>query len=291
MKNNVSQTIRQLLQYGEQMLRKAKIPSARFDAELLLAFVIKRDRAALFAHSNEYLQSYNAKRYNYIIKRRFMREPIAYILHKKEFYGYSFYVDSRVLIPRPETEEFVEITCTYLSRMHRPLRILDIGTGSGCLGISVALSVPEAILYATDISRDALAVAQKNIRRYGLGKRVRLIHTPLIPRDSMRYDCIISNPPYLSLAEFRDALSYYPEIKYEPKSALVAKDQGLFELKEIITALPRALTQRGFAFLEICPQHVRELCCFILKQKKWTATFLPQGVQTKRFLHLISKDS
>lgn len=278
------------MQYGEKMLCKGKIPSARLDAELLLAFVIKRDRVALFAHGDEDLHSREVQIYKLLIERRFMREPIAYLCHEKEFYGHSLYVDSRVLIPRPETERLVELACTYLARMRRPQRILDIGTGSGCLAISLALTHPHVTIDGTDSSRDALAIARKNVRRYGLEKCVRLIHTRSIPPNSMRYDCIISNPPYLSFAEYRDALSRYPEIKYEPKGALSAKDQGLHELKQIITALPTMLTRSGSAFLEICPRHVRELRCFVLKQKKCMGTFLPHDVHHKQFLQLMLRD-
>lgn len=273
-----------LLRYGEKLLRTAGIDSYRLDAQILLAYALKMDRVAVFAHSEQIITSHDTGRYCDLIARRLRRIPIAYLISQKEFCGNSFIVDRSVLIPRPLTEELVELAlielkCTKTARLH----ILDIGTGSGCIAISLALALPFATIDASDSSKRALAMARSNIQRFKLQKRIRLFHVRYFPPHNKRYDCIISNPPYLSRDEYCNAIRSYPEIRFEPYGALIAKDHGLYDIKKIVNRLSRTLTSGGFAAMEICPRHWSDLKTFTDSTYGLTTRFTPIKSRLKHF--------
>lgn len=195
------------------------------------------------------LQSFKA-----LLKRRSEREPLAYILGKKEFYSMEFEVSRDVLIPRPETELLVEKAVQHFQdRSSLPLRFLDIGTGSGCIALSLAKQFPQAQITALDISEKALQIAQKNAQRHGLEAQIDFIEMDFLnpaSRESLKepFDLIISNPPYVAEKDFPRLA---PELRFEPKNALTSGEDGLDFYRELIPATPSHLRQAGLALFEI----------------------------------------
>ena len=171
------------------------------------------------------------------------REPVAYIIGRQEFWGRDFAVRPGVLIPRPETELIVEETLAWARDRSAPLRIVDIGTGSGCLAITLALELPRAAVNATDISADALAVARENADR--LEARVAFDHGSMLAGVARPVEVIVSNPPYITRADYE---TLQPEVrKYEPASALLAGEDGLDGMRLVAGTAARALVEAGVA--------------------------------------------
>jgi len=212
---------------------------ATLDAELLARHVLGWDRARLLADSREPPPAGFDAAYAPLVARRAAREPIAYITGHREFWSLDFEVTPDVLIPRPETELIVE-EAVALYRDGKPGLIIDVGTGSGCLAIALAVEFPDAELIATDVSLAALTVARRNAVRHAVDHRIAFVQTDLMPR-SWNIDLIVSNPPYVPLA---DAPSLSPDVRvYEPRIALYAGADGLEVYRRL---LPET---RGYATL------------------------------------------
>jgi len=212
----------ELLDEGRRHLAATGV--ARREAALLLARLLGAGEAQLLARDRERAAPGLASRYRDWIARRAAGEPAAYLLGEREFYGRPFSVDRRVLVPRPETELLVEAGLA-LPLPARP-RLLDIGTGSGCLAVTLALELPEARVTATDRSPGALAVAARNTRRHGVAGRLRLVATDLAAGLPLsRFDLIVTNPPYVDPRE-RDGLPATVR-DFEPPEALFAPGHGL----------------------------------------------------------------
>jgi release factor glutamine methyltransferase len=215
-------TIREALQQGGRELGAAGCEAPHVDAELLLAHVLAVPRTELFADSGRSLSDEEEQRYRALVGRRASREPAAYILGEWGFRTLSLRVDPRVLIPRPETEAVVERAIARVRDLAAPL-VLDVGTGSGAIGLSIATEHPGAMVVATDISADALAVAAENRSRLGLEGRVELVLGHTVAGLRGPFDLVVSNPPYVTPEEFE---SLQPEIRlYEPREALVGTGQ------------------------------------------------------------------
>lgn len=220
-------TIRQLLAEARPRLAATPFGAPPREALLLLGHVLGLSEAQTLARGDLEVPSRAESRFRSLLERRLTGEPAAYLMGEREFYGRVFAVDSRVLIPRPETEHVVEeaiaaITAIAATLPARP-RILDVGTGSGCLAVTLALEIPGSCVVATDLSPGALAVAAKNARR--LGARVSLVGTDLTAGlDLGCFDLVVSNPPYIDLTE-TPLLS--PEVcNFEPALALFAPGSG-----------------------------------------------------------------
>ena len=182
------------------MLSEVGVDSPRLDAELLLAEALKVKREALYLDPDRKLNNLHAEIAGQLIERRVRREPVAYILGQREFWGRAFQVDPHVLIPRPETEILIESFLGWIKRVEpkRPIRILDIGTGSGAIAVTVACEIPDCEVVATDISAKALAVAKVNAEAHGVANQIRFIEDNLYPAQSEeKFDAILSNPPYI----------------------------------------------------------------------------------------------
>lgn len=244
-------SLREALSFGSKLLKKAGISTYQLDSEVLLAFILNIERSALFAHGERTVTSKEAAAYKTIIKRRCARKPVAYLTKQKEFFGRNFVISPAVLIPRPDTEILVQCVLDYVSAYPECKAILDIGTGSGCIAVSIASAIPNVIITATDISERSLKIAAKNIRYHGLSNRIRLKKTNLYPPGIAKFDCIVSNPPYLSLNEYKGALKKYPELRYEPRRALIAPQEGLAVISRILRTYRQHLTPNGVLFLEI----------------------------------------
>ncbi|MEA2602488.1 MAG: release factor glutamine methyltransferase [Acidobacteriota bacterium] len=217
-------TLRQLLAEARPRLAATSFGAPPREALLLLGHVLGLSEAQALARGDSEVPARAESRFRELLERRLTGEPAAYLMGEREFYGRVFCVDSRVLIPRPETEHVVEEAIAVITAA-LPARpwILDVGTGSGCLAVTLALEIPGSCVVATDLSPGALAVAAKNARR--LGARISLLGTDLTAGlDLARFDLVVSNPPYVDLA---DAPLLSPEVcNFEPALALFAPGSG-----------------------------------------------------------------
>jgi release factor glutamine methyltransferase len=219
--------------------------TARRDAELLLLHITRLTKADLLTHPNRELPEAEVSAYRAAIARRARNEPVQYITGTQEFYGRSFAVTPAVLIPRPETEHLVEAV---LALQPPPERVLDIGTGSGILAITLALELRNATVTATDISPAALDVAQRNAAALGAADRIRFLESDLFAAiPAQHYGCIVSNPPYVPTTEVLE-----PQVRdYEPASALYAGEDGLALYRRLIPTAFEHLEPGGHLLVEI----------------------------------------
>lgn len=223
-----------VLTAARRRLREAPFEVSPREAMLLLAHVSKLGEVHLLSHPQEHLSREVVDRFERLLDRRLQGEPVAYLTGRREFFGRTFEVDERVLVPRPETEHLIE-TVLGLS-LPRRARLLDIGTGSGCLAVTLAAELPGAEVTATDRSIGALAVAAGNARRHGVGARVRLLAADLVSAlDLSTFDAAVTNPPYIAPAE-RATLP--PEVRdFEPAEALFAPPGELGLVRRLLEGL------------------------------------------------------
>ncbi len=293
-------TIKEILQKGVKILATKKIDSANIDAEILLLCALDRlknkpesfrnDRTWLTAHNNYYLSSKQENIFLKLINRRALFEPIAYITGKKEFYGLEFYVDKNVLIPRPETEIIVEeslkeiVTLRQAQGNNEKIVIADIGTGSGAIAISLAYAlkakkiIENCKIYATDISAKALKIAKQNAKTHDCEKNIIFRKGNLLkalPKNT-KIDFLLANLPYVGDDYYYykwlkngSAPAEFHEIKHEPKSSLLAKNNGLEYFDEFFPTLPDYITDKTKIFLESDPFQ-------ILAIKKLAKKYLPK---------------
>ena len=216
----------------------------RLEAELLLAHVLGVNRVDLHAHPERELTDFEVSQVKSDLKRRIDGEPIAYIVGYKEFFGRKFAVTEDVLIPRPETEALVEIIVGL-----NPKRVLDVGTGSGVIAISVALELPEAQITALDVSPEALLVAQDNAKRLG-ATSISFLHSDLLSglseADKRGFDVIVANLPYVDRKWDWNA----QELDFEPQGALYADDGGLKIIKKLMLGVKDYMSENGCVVLE-----------------------------------------
>lgn len=240
-----SETVRENL--DRAVVRLRGVPTARRDAELLLLRVLRRERAWLMAHPEEKLSEEEAQQFESWIERRARHEPVQYILGEQEFFGLSFRVTPDVLIPRPETEHLVE---TLLARVppDHPVRICDVGTGSGAIAVALAHALPGAHVTAVDISSAALCIARENAERHGVEGRVRFLESDLLSSvRGERFDAVVSNPPYVADSEVLEAQVR----EYEPRAALYAGPTGLEVYRRLIPQAWEHLAPGGWLLMEI----------------------------------------
>ena len=242
-------TIQTILMQAARDLAKSGSPSPRLDAEVLLMHVLKSDRVRLYLYPERALTVEEAAGFAGVIERRRRGEPVAYILGEKEFWSLSFVVNREVLIPRPETECLIEEVLRCCKPKSRDLTIIDIGTGSGVIGIVLAMEFPLARVVATDISPGALAVARRNADRHGVAGRMDFRHGNLFTAPSGSFDIIVSNPPYIPDGVYSDLPAGIRE--FEPRGALVAGPDGAAFHREIIREGCGRLKPGGRIFLEI----------------------------------------
>ena len=244
--------LREALQSTTKTLHKAGIADAFVEAELLLSHVLGMSKTRLYTESERGLTSVEIEQLCQLVRRRLDHEPAAYILGHCEFYGIDFCIDYRALVPRPETELLVEKAVELAQRISRPgkqITIADIGTGCGAIAISLALALPQAKIYATDVSASALQVAQVNCRHHGVDSQVKLLHGNLLEPLYQLVDMIVANLPYIKDCEFKD-LS--PEIRdYEPAVALAGGEDGLDKIQQILDQIPGKLSYGACFLLEI----------------------------------------
>ncbi|MCK4968422.1 MAG: peptide chain release factor N(5)-glutamine methyltransferase [Candidatus Aenigmarchaeota archaeon] len=239
-------TIKELLQSGNESLSSFS-DNPQLDSELLLGFIVKKTKHWLYMHEQELINNQQKKQWQKLIKQRQQGKPIAYLISQKEFYGLNFFVNQHVLIPRPESELLIEQIL-----LHHPINesliIADIGTGSGCLAITLAKYLPNAIVYAADISVHALSVAKKNARQHQVKINFRRGNL-LKPLRNLKIDLVIANLPYLSPTVYRQTSMSIQ--KYEPKLALLSANNGLFYYQQLLAQIGSFFPSVKQIFLEI----------------------------------------
>jgi release factor glutamine methyltransferase len=241
-------TLQQALSAGISTLEGITTQPRR-DAELLLLHLIERDRAFLLTHPDLLLTTDQTAQYESWLRRRALHEPIQYILGEQEFFGLTFAVTPDVLIPRPETEHLVEALLARVPH-DRPLRIADVGTGSGAIAVALSYALPEAQVTGLDISEAALAIAKRNAETHHVAGRMRFLTSDVLSAvASERFDAIVSNPPYVAEA---DRASLEPQVRdYEPSGALFAGTSGLDVYERLIPEAHAALEPGGWLLTEI----------------------------------------
>ncbi|HYP67195.1 MAG TPA: peptide chain release factor N(5)-glutamine methyltransferase [Thiobacillaceae bacterium] len=242
-------TIKEILFRDSALLSRAlalQAAESRLEIRVLLEHALNVDRAWLLTHDDEELETEFRLRYESLLARRLSGEPIAYILGRREFYGRVFKVGPAVLIPRPETELLVEAALERLPK-DRPARVLDLGTGSGCVGISIALERRDCEVLAVDVSTTALEMAKENAADLGASNVRFLISDWYAQLATMSFDMIISNPPYIASG---DAHLSKGDLCHEPSSALASGSVGLDAIRIIVLGAAARLHPHGWLILE-----------------------------------------
>jgi release factor glutamine methyltransferase len=254
-------SVRSLLKRGISQLREANVPSFTLAAELLLLHAANRDRVWLYAHPEEILSADIVNQYFALIQRRAHGEPTQHLTGKQEFWGLEFEVTPDVLIPRPETEHLIEVALDRLAlrelRAGRSPRLagngitlVDVGTGSGCIAIALAKELPDASIYATDISPAALNVARGNAARLGFADRIRFLESDLFEAFTpVRFDLIVSNPPYVGRGTAETLAREVRE--HEPEVALYGGEEGYEFYAGLVAQSHEYLKPGGLLVLEV----------------------------------------
>jgi release factor glutamine methyltransferase len=243
-----AKTVQEILAVAAQRLAAAGCDTPSLDAELLLAHTLEKDRTWLYTYPQHPLEPATHKHFSTLLNRREQREPVAYITGSKAFFGLDFQVNRHVLIPRPETELLIE-TVLALARPGTALTIADVGTGSGCIAVTLAKHLAQAQVFALDISEPALALARENAVRHGVAAKITFLRGNLLEPLPQPVDLIVSNPPYLSHSEL-PTLS--PEIsRYEPEVALVTGQDGLAVIRQLLPQAGQKLNPGGTVLMEI----------------------------------------
>ena len=250
----------QILNNGSDQLKINNLKSPKLDSELLLAKTLNVSREEILLNLNRKINQLDLKNFNYYINLRKNYIPIAHIVNFKYFWKYKFFVNKNVLIPRPETELLIEKVLEILP-LSSNKNVLDIGTGSGCIAISLIKERPNLRITAIDKSKKAIKVAEKNAEMHQVGKKVNFINIDVDKYCSNKYDLIISNPPYIKNSEF---LSLDKDVKLnEPNLALSGGSSGLEILFKIINKCKILLKFNGKLFLEIGHKQGKELSKYL----------------------------
>ncbi len=242
--------LQELYHFGKQTLRDHSIDTPGLEAYMLLwGSELVDDLSEVYSHPERKISPDGINRFKILLERRIGREPAAYIMGEKEFYSRSFKVNPSVLIPRAETELLVDETLETIN-MISSARVLEVGTGSGCVAITLASMCNDISLVATDISNDALLVAKVNSIDHMQCDRISFLRTDMLSCiSSGTFDIVVSNPPYIKAAEFPNL---EPEVReFEPTGALLAGTDGLDYIREIISESTRVLNDNGFCLLEV----------------------------------------
>ena len=236
-----------LLNIGSTELKSKKIRTHQLDSEILLSKVLKKRREDILLNLDMNIEIEKINKYRDFIKRRSLREPIAYIVKEKEFWSKSFFVNKNTLIPRPETELMVEKLLKL--NKNKSINILDIGTGSGCILISLLTELSTSRGTAIDVSNKALNIAIKNSKKANVKEKIKFLNTSLLNIYYKKYDLVVSNPPYLKTFELKNLED---DVRiFEPKIALDGGNDGLDLITKIIYKMKSILRINGMLALEI----------------------------------------
>ena len=251
-------TVQEILQKNYKDLLNHNIQTAKIDSEVILANILNTTRINLITKQNVTLNKKQEDLFSKLVERRKQKEPVAYILNKKEFWNENYFVDKRVLIPRPETEILIELLLKKIKDKNKAYKVLDLGCGSGCLLISFLKEMHKSQGMGVDISSNALEVAKKNIELHNLNNRAKLVRLDLLTLHTKdKFDVIFSNPPYLSSSDYAKLSE---DVKnFEPKQALVGGFNGVLYYKKIIALAQSALKKNGYLALELGDRQYRTI--------------------------------
>lgn len=252
----------QLIKDAEHKLREAGIEAAATEVEIILQSILDVERIAIYLHGWTLIDNHTLEKFNNIVAKRATRYPLQYILGEAYFYGRKFLVNPDVMVPIPETELLCELAVNYVRNesIESP-QILDLGTGSGVIAVTVAAELPDSWVTAADISRAALTMARKNAAMNEVSSRIQFLVSNLfdsIDPDS-KFDLILSNPPYICESDYK---TLPPEVLADPKIALTSGAEGLDIIKKLIDRAPHFLNEKGQLMFEIgCdqPEKIAEL--------------------------------
>ncbi len=256
-------TLLEVLQSTTAYFKKRNVESARLNAEHLLAHALGRKRIDLYLEFERLLGESELAPLRELVRRRGQGEPLQHLLGSVEFCGRSFATDKRALVPRPETEELVELTIAECEARNAKTRILDVGTGSGVVALSLAAKLPQAEVHALDVSQEALALAHENAARLSLTGRVQFLQSDLMLYVNHVYDVIVANLPYVPAAD-RATLSR--EVRHDPETALFGGETGDETIRRLIATVPPHLTRGGLLALEIGSGQAEGLAAFLAEQ-------------------------
>ena len=250
-----------LLNKGSSELKKKKISTHRLDSEILLSKVLKKKREEILINLDQKICLKNVSRYNNLIQRRSQNEPVAYLVKEKEFWSKIFLVSKNTLIPRPETELMVEkLVNIYKSKS---ISILDIGTGSGCILISLLSELNNSKGLGIDISKHAIQIAKKNAERHGKFLNIKFLNKSLSSTFNQKFDLIVSNPPYIRTGDIKNLNEDIK--KYEPRIALDGGNDGLDLIKKVIYKTKNILKIKGMLALEIGNEQDKKVSKILIK--------------------------
>ena len=253
----------ELINIGAKELKQKKIVSFRLDSELLLSKILNKKREEILTNPNQKIYPKHLINYKKLIVRRSKNEPIAYIMKEKEFWSKKFFVNQDTLIPRPETELMIEKLIKIYK--DKKITILDIGTGSGCILISLISELTNSKGTGIDISKKALAVAKKNLKKHKISNNIRFFNKSLDSKFDKKFDLIVSNPPYIKSGEIKNLSE---DIKrYEPRIALDGGNDGLDLIKKIIYKTGYILKVKGMLALEIGNEQFKKVSEILVKKK------------------------
>jgi len=240
--------IENTLNEGIRTLKQSKIPNPQLDSEILLSNSIKKDKKYIILNPKELLNSEQVETFKNLIERRRKKEPVAYLINKKEFWKDEFFVNKDVLIPRPDTELIIEQVLKIYS-MDSQLQILDIGTGSGCILLSILKERPNFYGTGIDISKKSINVSKLNAKQLNLTGKVKFFHSSVDNFKIGKYDLIVSNPPYIKFLN----LKYLEKdvISFEPKLALSGGFDGFSKIRKVINKAKNLIKKNGKFILEI----------------------------------------
>lgn len=257
-------TVLEVLRSTTAYFEKREVESPRLNAEHLLAHVLGQKRIDLYLEFERELAEAELVPLRDFVRRRGQREPLQHLLGTVEFGGHVFACDQRALIPRPETEELVTAVLAECGTPHAKLRILDVGTGSGVIALSLAAALPDAEVHAVDFSEKALSLACENAARLGLTSRVTFARSDLLTSVNHVYDVIVANLPYVGSGD-RGSLSR--EVLHDPETALFGGDRGDELIQKLIEQAPARLTTGGMLALEIGLGQAEGLTAFLAGKK------------------------
>lgn len=272
-------TIREVLDWATEDFAGRGIESPRLDAELLVAEALGTDRVGLYLDLHRPLVDVERSSIRPLVARRREREPVAYILGHRDFYGRRFHVTADVLIPRPDTETLVNHALECIPD-DQPCRVLDIGTGSGAIAVTIAAERPLAMVTATDISEAALNVAAGNAERLGVSDRIRLERADLLS-GTEQYDLIVSNPPYIARSEMQSLQAEVRE--HEPSGALEAGEDGLDIIRALLVATEGAAATGAQLLVEVGAGQAPSVLDFASARTAW------KPIAVHRDLHRIER--